>query len=38
MADVVVFLASGAARFVTAETICADGGMAHTTDLYGGEV
>jgi NAD(P)-dependent dehydrogenase (short-subunit alcohol dehydrogenase family) len=38
IAPVVVFLASDAARFVTGETISADGGMAHTLDLYGGEV
>jgi NAD(P)-dependent dehydrogenase (short-subunit alcohol dehydrogenase family) len=38
VAGVVVFLASDAARFVTGETICADGGMAHTLDLYGGAV
>jgi len=38
IAGVVVFLASDAARFVTGETIAADGGMAHTLDLYGGEV
>jgi NAD(P)-dependent dehydrogenase (short-subunit alcohol dehydrogenase family) len=38
IADVIVFLASDAARFVTGETICADGGMARTTDLYGGAV
>ena len=38
IAQVVVFLASDAARFVTGETISADGGMAHTLDLYGGEV
>lgn len=38
IADVVVFLASDAARFVTGETICADGGMARTLDLYGGAV
>ncbi len=36
IADVVTFLASDAARFVTGETICADGGMARTTDLYAG--
>jgi len=36
IADVVVFLASEAARFVTGETICADGGMARTLDLYSG--
>lgn len=38
IADVVVFLASDAARFVTGETISADGGMARTLDLYGGAV
>jgi NAD(P)-dependent dehydrogenase (short-subunit alcohol dehydrogenase family) len=38
VADVVVFLASDAARFVTGETLCADGGMARTLDLYGGAV
>jgi NAD(P)-dependent dehydrogenase (short-subunit alcohol dehydrogenase family) len=38
IADVVVFLASDAARFITGETICADGGMARTLDLYGGAV
>ncbi len=38
IADVVVFLASSAARFVTGETICADGGMARTLNLYGGAV
>jgi gluconate 5-dehydrogenase len=38
IADVVVFLASDAARFVTGETIAADGGMARTLDLYGGPV
>jgi NAD(P)-dependent dehydrogenase (short-subunit alcohol dehydrogenase family) len=36
VADVVVFLASDAARFVTGETISADGGMARTLDLYSG--
>ena len=36
VADVVVFLASDAARFVTGETISADGGMARTLDLYAG--
>ena len=35
VAAVVVFLASDAARFVTGETVAADGGMAHTLDLYG---
>ncbi|MST34972.1 glucose 1-dehydrogenase [Acidimicrobiaceae bacterium USS-CC1] len=38
VADVVVFLASDAARFVTGETIAADGGMARTLDLYAGDV
>lgn len=38
VADVVVFLASDASRFVTGETVCADGGMARTLDLYGGGV
>ncbi len=38
IADVVVFLASNAARFITGETISADGGMARTLDLYGGAV
>ncbi|MHB1987394.1 MAG: SDR family NAD(P)-dependent oxidoreductase [Acidimicrobiales bacterium] len=38
IADVIVFLCSDAARFVTGETICADGGMARTLDLYGGPV
>jgi len=38
IADVVAFLAADAARFVTGETICADGGMARTLDLYGGPV
>lgn len=38
IADVIVFLASDAARFVTGETIAADGGMARTFDLYGGNV
>jgi NAD(P)-dependent dehydrogenase (short-subunit alcohol dehydrogenase family) len=38
IADVVAFLASDAARFVTGETICVDGGMARTVDLYGGDV
>lgn len=38
IADVVVWLAGDAARFVTAETIAADGGMARTTDLYSGDV
>jgi NAD(P)-dependent dehydrogenase (short-subunit alcohol dehydrogenase family) len=38
VADVVVFLATDAARFVTGETMSVDGGMARTTDLYGGAV
>jgi NAD(P)-dependent dehydrogenase (short-subunit alcohol dehydrogenase family) len=38
IADVVVFLASDGARFITGETICVDGGIARTTDLYGGAV
>lgn len=38
IADVVVFLASDAVRFVTGETLCADGGIARTVDLYGGAV
>ncbi len=38
VADVVAFLASDEARFVTGETICADGGMARTLDLYAGPV
>jgi NAD(P)-dependent dehydrogenase (short-subunit alcohol dehydrogenase family) len=38
IADVVVFLCSDAARFVTAETIGVDGGMGKTMDLYRGAV
>jgi NAD(P)-dependent dehydrogenase (short-subunit alcohol dehydrogenase family) len=38
IADVAVFLASDGARFITGETICVDGGIARTTDLYGGAV
>jgi NAD(P)-dependent dehydrogenase (short-subunit alcohol dehydrogenase family) len=38
IADVIAFLASDAARFITGETISVDGGMARTIDLYGGEV
>lgn len=34
IADVVAFLASDAARFVTGATLAADGGMANTIDLY----
>ena len=33
IADVIVFLASDAARFITGETVAADGGMARTLDL-----
>jgi NAD(P)-dependent dehydrogenase (short-subunit alcohol dehydrogenase family) len=38
VADVIVFLAGDAARYVTAQTIHVDGGMGHTLDLYGGGV
>lgn len=38
IADVIVFLASDAARFITGETISVDGGMAHALDIYGGPV
>lgn len=38
IADVIVFLSSDAARFITGETICADGGMARTLDVYAGPV
>jgi NAD(P)-dependent dehydrogenase (short-subunit alcohol dehydrogenase family) len=38
VADVVVFLASDAARFVTAQTLSVDGGMAHTVDLFAAPV
>ncbi len=38
VADVVTFLAGDGARFITGETICVDGGMARTVDLYGGPV
>lgn len=38
VADVIVFLAGDAARYVTAQTIHVDGGMGNTMDLYGGAV
>jgi NAD(P)-dependent dehydrogenase (short-subunit alcohol dehydrogenase family) len=38
IADVVLFLASPAARFLTGETLCVDGGMARTLNLYSGDV
>jgi len=38
VADVIAFLASDAARFITGETIAVDGGMAHTLNLYSGPV
>jgi NAD(P)-dependent dehydrogenase (short-subunit alcohol dehydrogenase family) len=38
VADVITFLASDAARYVTAQTISVDGGQAHTQNLYGGAV
>jgi NAD(P)-dependent dehydrogenase (short-subunit alcohol dehydrogenase family) len=38
IADVIVFLASDAARFVTGETVSPDGGMGATLDLYAGPV
>lgn len=36
IADVVAFLAGGGARMITGDTLCADGGLARTLDLYGG--
>jgi NAD(P)-dependent dehydrogenase (short-subunit alcohol dehydrogenase family) len=36
IADVIVFLASDAARFITGETISVDGGMARTLEIAGG--
>jgi NAD(P)-dependent dehydrogenase (short-subunit alcohol dehydrogenase family) len=38
VADAIVLLATPAARFITGETICVDGGMARTFDLYSGSV
>ncbi|HEX3646898.1 MAG TPA: SDR family NAD(P)-dependent oxidoreductase [Pseudonocardiaceae bacterium] len=38
VADVVAFLASDAARYVTAQTIAVDGGMADTVQLHRGDV
>ena len=38
IADVIVFLATDAARFITGETISVDGGMARTFDLFRGPV
>lgn len=38
VADVIVFLASDAARYVTAQTIGVDGGQGRTQDMYGGAV
>jgi NAD(P)-dependent dehydrogenase (short-subunit alcohol dehydrogenase family) len=38
IADVIQFLASDAARFITGETISVDGGLTRTLDLYGGPV
>jgi NAD(P)-dependent dehydrogenase (short-subunit alcohol dehydrogenase family) len=38
IADVIAFLASDAARFVTGEIISVDGGMARTLDLFSGPV
>jgi NAD(P)-dependent dehydrogenase (short-subunit alcohol dehydrogenase family) len=38
VADVIAFLASDDARYITAQTISVDGGQAQTLDLYGGAV
>jgi NAD(P)-dependent dehydrogenase (short-subunit alcohol dehydrogenase family) len=38
VADVILFLASDAARYVTAQTIGVDGGQGRTQDMYGGAV
>ena len=38
VADVIAFLCGDGARFVTGETICADGGMARTLGLPSGAV
>jgi NAD(P)-dependent dehydrogenase (short-subunit alcohol dehydrogenase family) len=38
VADLVTFLAGDGARFITGETVCVDGGMARTIDLYDGAV
>jgi 3-oxoacyl-[acyl-carrier protein] reductase len=38
VADVIVFFASDASRYVTAQTIGVDGGQGRTQDMYGGAV